>query len=188
MSKLKLSDVRKTLPFNVVTSTSVFVYLKDALPGNKYGYKIDFDVYLPSKQKNLQRPLVWTLEQKQELILSVLKGIKIPDISVIIYQDDSRLSTERERVYKIVDGKQRLSTMIDFAQSKFPIVWEGKEYFLNDLDDWGQRAILFFVPKGNIAYEYKDSMISDDDKIAWFEMINFAGTPQDFEHLKNLKS
>ena len=32
---------------------------------------IDWDVYLPTKGKNLQRGFVWTLEQKRELILSV---------------------------------------------------------------------------------------------------------------------
>lgn len=187
MSKLKLNDVRKRLPFKVTENTSVWVYLKDALPGNKYGYEVDFDVYLPSKGKNLQRPLVWTLEQKQELILSVLKGINIPSISVIIYQDDIG-PKKGPRVYKVIDGKQRLTALLDFAQSKFPIIWDDKEYFIGDLDEWAEKEILYFVPKGNIAYEYPDAMISDDDKISWFEMINFAGTPQDAEHFKFLKS
>jgi len=31
---------------------------------NKKYYQLDFDVYLPSKQMNLQRGLVWTLQQK----------------------------------------------------------------------------------------------------------------------------
>jgi hypothetical protein len=39
----------------------------------------------------------------------------------------------------------------------------------------------------DVAYEYHDALISDEWKIAWFEMINFAGTPQDIEHLNNLK-
>ncbi len=42
--------------------------------------------------------------------------------------------------------------------------------------------------KANVGYEYSDKLISDDDKIAWFEAINFTGTPQDAEHLRSLKS
>jgi hypothetical protein len=40
----------------------------------------------------------------------------------------------------------------------------------------------------DVAYSYPDVPITDDQKIAWFEMINFAGTPQDIEHLNNLKA
>ena len=34
----------------------------------------DFDVYLPTMKMNLQRPLVWTDEQKQAFIIAVLQG------------------------------------------------------------------------------------------------------------------
>ena len=39
------------------------------------------------------------------------------------------------------------------------------------------------------TYEYVedyDNLVSDDDKVAWFKFINFAGVPQDKEHFYKL--
>ena len=72
--KLKLSDVRIKLPFTINRGLSVF-RIKDVFDDNNYN--LDFDVFLPSIGKNLQRELCWTLHQKQELIMSVLKEIQI---------------------------------------------------------------------------------------------------------------
>ena len=44
--------------------------------------KIDFDVFLPTKGINLQRGFVWILQQKQDLIQSILIGRKIPEIAI----------------------------------------------------------------------------------------------------------
>jgi len=174
---LLINDFRKQLPFKIDKNTSIVIYLKHFLEWDKY--KIDWDVYLPSKGKNLQRPFVWTLPQKQELIISMLKGIVIPSISVI-HQDD-------ENIFKIIDGKQRLSSMLAFLKGEFPIIWEDEEYYYEDLGETAKREIRLYTVRGDLAYEDKKNMISDEDKIAWFEMINFSGTPQDIEHLKGLK-
>ncbi len=187
MEKLELKQIRKPFSFHMNKDISVWVYLRDIFDKD---YVLDMDVYLPSIGKNLQRPLVWTLHQKQQLILSVLKEIKIPNVSVIQWEDDlehSKPISERKIVIKVIDGKQRISALIDFYQNKFPIEWEGKSYWYNDLDDWGQRAIWGYCVVGDVAYEYPDKMISDEEKIAWFERINFAGTSQDERHLASLK-
>lgn len=186
---LKLDEVRKALPFRVSQGLSMH-YIKEWIAGT-YNDHIDWDVYLPTKKKNLQRGFVWNKFQKEQLILSILKGVRIPPIIAIQYREhetggQSRL--ERKTTYQIIDGKQRFSTILSFAKGEFSIEWEGYDYFINDLDEWGQRAILLMMPTFDVAYEYPDALISDDDKIAWFEMINFAGTPQDIEHLKHLKS
>jgi len=44
---------------------------------------IDWDVYLPSKGKNLQRNFVWAIEQKRELIWSILIKRLIPRMAMI---------------------------------------------------------------------------------------------------------
>ena len=44
---------------------------------------IDFDVYLPTKGKNLQRDFVWTLLQKREIIWSILMNRHIPRMSML---------------------------------------------------------------------------------------------------------
>lgn len=175
--KLKLKDIRTPLPFNInygMADISVRHLLDSTWPAS-----IDWDVYLPTKGKNLQRGFVWTLEQKRELIYSIFKGIKIPPISIISFE---------HKIYKIIDGKQRLSTILQFCENRFPIIWEDKEYYFRDLDwDIQGEFLSHGLITANIAYEYEDKLIPDDLKIRWFEMINFAGTPQDIEHLKNLK-
>jgi hypothetical protein len=79
---MKLTDFRKNLPIKI-QKDMWFGHLSELVAGT-YGYTVDFDVYLPSKGKNLQRPFCWTLEQKRELILSVLKGVHIQTFTVII--------------------------------------------------------------------------------------------------------
>lgn len=120
---------------------------------------------------------------KRELIYSVFKGLQLPPICVI------QLRTKEDKtIYKIIDGKQRLSTVLSFVKNEFSIIWNNKEYFYKDLD-WSIQGELLGhgLFRTNIGYEYADKFISDDDKIKWFEMINFAGTPQDKEHMEKLK-
>lgn len=189
MKKLTLSDVRPKLTFNKNVGLSVFT-IRDIIT-HPEDYTIDFDVYLPTKNKNLQRPFVWSLLQKQELILSMLKGINIPVISLV---QNTKIDNggRRNRTFEVIDGKQRLSTIISFVKGEFPINVKGIDYFISDLDEQAAREIRNYWVKADVAYSYtyeKDDpeYITDDQKIAWFEMINFAGTPQDIEHLNNLK-
>lgn len=189
MEAIKLSDIRKELPFNI--QKNMFIghaqHVFDNLNNNHYQF--DFDVFLPSKNKNLQRDYCWTLDQKRELILSVIKGTDIQYFSVIVYTDERIPRKEPgHRIYKIIDGKQRLSTLLDFYNNKFSVILLGKEYLYTELSEDIKDVFDWFDIHFNQTYEYYDRIISDDDKIAWFEQINFAGTPQDNEHLAYLKS
>ena len=189
--QLKLSDIRIELKFNKNNGLSVFS-IRD-LVEHPEEYRIDFDVFLETKGKNLQRPFVWTLLQKQELILSMLKGIALPAICII---QNSKVESDkrRDRVYEVIDGKQRLSTILAFVKGEFNIEVNGKEYNITQLEEPARRLIINHYVKADVAYSYtyangsKEAFITDEEKIAWFEMINFAGTPQDIEHLIDLKS
>lgn len=60
--------------------------------------------------RRYQRKLVWTLEEKQKLIESVLNGYPIPAI----------LLAEREAGdYEVIDGLQRLHTFMSFIETAF---------------------------------------------------------------------
>ena len=67
--------------------------------------------------RRYQRKLVWTLTEKQKLIESVLNKYPIPAI----------LLAEREGGYEIIDGLQRLHTLISFVETAFATL-DGK-YF-----------------------------------------------------------
>lgn len=169
----------KRFQFHINTGVAIFKIVH-VVEGR---IKLDFDVYLSSIGVNLQRPLVWSLLQKQQLILSILKGQKLPPITLV----ESELPG-REKVFKVIDGKQRLSTLVAFCQNEFPIEVDGIEYLCSELPQNLQNEILWYYPVADVGYEYINEPISDADKIRWFELINFAGTPQDAEHMANLKS
>ena len=59
-----------------------------------------------------QRKLVWKLDQKRELIESILMGIPIPVIYV--FEDDNGKK-------QVVDGRQRISTIISFLNNEFSL-------------------------------------------------------------------
>ena len=149
----------------------------DIVEGRK---QIDMDVYLPTYGKNLQRELVWTLEQKQAFIIWILRGKVIPNIAVIDYRDEWK-------PIQIIDGKQRISTIISFYNNEFPIVVEWEEYYYKHLPS--KVRFLWEFLRGDIATsatpDFHPYEITDDDKLQWFEFINFSWTPQDIEHIKS---
>ena len=102
-----LKELRK-IDFKLSSTQLFFSKVKD-LPKRK----IDMDVYLPSKDMNLQRDFVWDIHQKQQLIMSVFLERYIPYICVasLIDGDNDKL--------QIIDGKQRLSTFISFLNDEF---------------------------------------------------------------------
>lgn len=67
-----------------------------------------------------QREFVWDDERKYELIDSLLRGDRIPEIHIIT--DGT--------IRKVVDGKQRLSTLLSFINGEFSVP---KKYFGTDL-------------------------------------------------------
>lgn len=180
MEPLKLSDVRKEFKFSI--GKGLGFDWNRFVNGHYENGVVDFDVFLPTKGMNLQRELCWNLKQKQELILSILKENPIPKISIMVYRDGNGFTTTS---LQVIDGKQRINAYIDFVNNKFPL--ESGHYY-KDLGDDCKRCILLFRTTCDEASAYFGDRISDEDKIGWFEQINFAGIPQDEQHLKNLKT
>lgn len=147
---------------------------------NKIGL-IDWDVYLPSLDYNLQRDFVWTLEQKQELIWSVLLDRDISKISVISIAEGGN-----ERL-QIIDGKQRLNALLTFMDNDYYINFDGFSYLYGQLEPDYKLAISLLHLDVGTVYQDIDKPMSDKDKINWFNRINFAGTPQDMTHQLKLK-
>lgn len=110
-----------------------------------------------------QRGLVWNLEQKQRLINSILLGIQLP----AVYLRD--LGSSSPVWYEVIDGKQRLTTLIGFMQDEFP--YEG---LLFSQWDWISRRHW-----GSIVWpsvEVRD--ITDAQAEEIFNRLNFCGVPQ----------
>jgi uncharacterized protein with ParB-like and HNH nuclease domain len=149
---------------------------------------IDYDVFLPSYGRNLQRGFVWDIEQKRSLIYSIFKGIYIPPICLVQIEHTTDLHSPV--TLQIIDGKQRLSTLMSFIHGEFSIVLQGVEYYFKDLNSVNKSIVIQFDFKCKRIYSpyYKDNKalhVTDDEKLQWFKLINFAGTPQDNEHINS---
>lgn len=144
---------------------------------------IDWDVYLPTLGKNLQRDYVWTLKQKRELIWSILMDRHIPHCAIlnIVNPQDPK-----KDIWQIIDGKQRLSTLADFYKARFTLEIEGQEYLLSELPEEYQLHIKSFTFRYYVLNEPWGKPLTDQEKVSWFRFINFAGTPQDEAHLNSL--
>lgn len=172
-----VSELRSILNFNFYPTectSRINYFMKE---------NIDFDVYLPSRGRNLQRDFVWTLDQKREIIYSIIIGRHIPHCAIINIVDPNNTS---EMIWQIIDGKQRLSSILDFINNKFTIIIDDDEYYFNQLP----HDYHITIEKSHFRYylvnEPIDVKFTDEQKINWFKFLNFAGTPQDSEYLNNL--
>lgn len=186
---LKIQNIMPDLGFvTMVTSSDNIIRIIEYIRTEML--QIDFDVFLPTIGKNLQRGFVWDNMQKSEYILSILRtynktnGISSQQPICIIRNE--WFSNNGKQYWQIIDGKQRLSTILDFVDNKIPFEWNGFEYYYVDLDVIMQGVINRFWFNMVYAVNYEKEPITDLQKIEWFRTVNFLGTPQDKEHLKNL--
>lgn len=78
----------------------------------------DWDVIVkdPSYQRNGD---VWALEKKQLLIDSIINRYDIPKIYFHKFDRDEARRTGKQ--YAVIDGRQRLETIIKFIEGRFPL-------------------------------------------------------------------
>jgi hypothetical protein len=170
-----IQELRNTLRLHPQEiNSSVYQFADYDANGN-----IDWEVHLPTRGMNLQRDFVWNLDQKREIIWSILKRRHIARMAVLNTKDD---------VYQIIDGKQRLSSMIAFINDGFTLLIDGKEYLFSELPkDYQTITSKYMFPYYIVNEGGYEGVVSDQDKIDWFNFINFAGTPQDKAHMEKLQ-
>jgi len=143
----------------------------------------DFNVFLPKYNRNLQREYVWNKQQQQDFIFSLLQEKKIEPIITIRHSFDME---DKNYVFQIIDGKQRLLTIKKFLNNEFSITINDNKYKYKNFD---KNTKFFFCRQinsltANVYYSDMSNAISDEDKIKLFVFYNFTGTPQ----MENFKS
>ena len=98
--------------------------------------------------RTYQRKLVWTLEEKQKLIDSILNQYPIP----LILLAERRSSSRNE--YELIDGLQRLHTIVSFIENEFALT-SGESF---DVDH--------FVAAKNVANEGHFTIIGPEQKLS----------------------
>ena len=141
----------------------------ESLIHHHYHFGIDFS-------PEYQRGYVWDQKDKELLIDSIFKNVDIGKFVLIRLRDEEWL--ERGLSYEILDGKQRLSTIIEFYENRFP--YKGKYY--NDLG--GMDKAVFknhTISFGEIDNTDKKTVLQ------YFLMLNRTGKSMDEEHLNEVE-
>lgn len=186
MELVTLKTFRKK--YNHSINKGLSMYRFDEWLTKKYGVTLDFDVYLSTYDTYLQRPLVWTESQKEQLILSILRDCA--SLKFVLVEVISEYGRKEPSTFLVLDEKQRMNTIFEFIQNKFSIPHPTTNdlIFYKDLDAQSQREITNpHLCIYDVRYSYPDQRISDDTLIDIFEDVNFLGTPQDVNHFVNIK-
>ena len=122
-----------------------------------------------------QRDFCWELTDKVKLIDSIFQHVDIGKFAVI--HKEFEPNTES---YEILDGKQRLRTLLDFYENRFQ--YKGK--FYNDLNYYdmntfeGMPVSIAITQERNMPLEFR---------YKYFLKLNTSGKPQSEEHMKKVE-
>ena len=139
--------------------------------------------YLKNEEGNInlspeyQRDFVWTLKQKQEYIMALLKSRA--EIRPVFIQE---FDGENEK-FEVVDGKQRLNSIFGFINDEFPLE-EGT--FFSQLSEEDVKKILRFNVEYTRFISFTDK-IPYDFKLELFLELNAKGTQMSKEQINRVQ-
>lgn len=107
-----------------------------------------------------QRGLVWNDDFKEKLIYSIIKNYPIGNISIRNLEMANGINAKSETV----DGKQRLSTILEFMDDDLiikgeyasKILEEIQEYFINENDPLSKKLQRKYLSKGKITLKFSE--------------------------------
>lgn len=122
-----------------------------------------------------QRGIVWTEEQRISLLDSVFSYL---DIGKFVFVELPYVTGGYH--LEILDGKQKLATLVDFYSDKF--TYNG--YYYSQLP-FEMKCVFknLIVSVGKM----QDRDYNLDSVLKYFVKLNTSGTPMDKEHLNNIK-
>jgi uncharacterized protein with ParB-like and HNH nuclease domain len=138
-----------------------------------------------------QRDYVWDKKNAQSLLFSVFSNLPLGSISVV-------LDPKADKYCEIVDGKQRITTLLKFFNNEFPVyvsidtetvvmpekIQEDnvKAVYFKDLNLVDQRRFKSIKTPQIQLMSTEGDTVSRIDKLAYFHRVNFAGVPISNEH------
>lgn len=134
---------------------------------------------------NYQRKSIWSDEKKSFLINSIAKNFPIPPIFLHQKIDDATGKTR----YDVIDGKQRLTAIIEFLNNEIPISDEAEGsnlagLYFRDLDTPEFSELKKRIWRYTISIEYidtADAVVID----SIFDRLNRNGEPLTGQELRN---
>ncbi|MEO4047407.1 DUF262 domain-containing protein [Pseudomonas sp. CAU 1711] len=114
--------------------------------------------------RQYQRKLVWTTDEKRKLIDSILQGYPIPLILLATNTDE-----EGNKTYEIIDGMQRLNAVFSYIENIFS---SNDKYF--NVEQLARAKQL--AERGQITAHQNQENLLDDDSCARLLEYTFAVT------------
>lgn len=125
-----------------------------------------------------QRNLVWTKKQKLAYIMAIFKkGIETKPTFIV--------NVVKNKKIEVLDGKQRLTTLLDFIEDKIKLE-NGKVF--SELSEEDKKTILLHQVRYTriIKQGYNDDL-TNKEKVELFLEINELGTKMDDKHIEKIK-
>jgi hypothetical protein len=117
-----------------------------------------------------QRNVVWSDNKKRALIESIMRSCPIP--SLMLSQHDNK------RV--VLDGKQRLTSILEFVNNKFALMIDNKPLYFKNMDGKDQSDFL----NKTLPVSVTENLTTDDEALI-FERINRAEKLSDGERIES---
>jgi hypothetical protein len=129
-----------------------------------------------------QRGLVWTLSQKQNLIMSILNGNPIGDfIFKKRFLKGSNGRSDGVKVeWTVIDGQQRINALKEFIGNKFKLK-NGLRF--RDLKYWDAREFALTYKINAITF----TGITYEQEVEIYFNRNFGGTAHSMKELERIK-
>lgn len=117
-----------------------------------------------------QREFVYKPSQMVAVIMTALKGYPLGDIYFAVNADGT---------FEVIDGQQRLLSLLHFINGDFSVVWDGDTRYFHNLPDELKAIFLEYC----LHTYYCDG--NEHDKLEWFKTINIAGEELNDQELLN---
>ena len=129
-----------------------------------------------------QRDYVWSTIEQQQLLQAIFTQSPIDSIAVVINEREST------KYFEIVDGRQRITTILKFVDNEIPFIVNDKEIFFKDLSAIDKKMFgSTRLPSVNLVSFEKNGVVSYKDKINYFYKKNFSGVPQSTDHKNKIE-
>ena len=137
-------------------------------------------------QPSYQRNPVWSDRQKVYLIDSILNGFPLPKIFI----NEVYLDSQTDAVFEIIDGQQRLTTILQYINNEFPLLkskhpeplefnLEYEKKYFKDLSHEDKRKIMTF----NLTCEVVEG--TEDEIRQMFYRINSSSKTLNKQEILN---
>ncbi len=129
---------------------------------------IDYDT-------DYQRGVAWTMTQRLALMESIFQNVDIGKFTLI-----DRGYLPEGPMMEVLDGKQRLQTIVAFFQDRFP--FRGRLYSeLHNRDRYHFRGY-------SVSVSVNNGLMTPEQKYRYFLKLNTGGEPQDPRHIAKVEA